>query len=188
MPPKGYQPEPMEKIDDGRYRDTDGQHLPRLRHHARPDALPRRNPTAYVPPTVESLQAEIDALDERAAGRPQRLALGAGAPRREGDEEARTSSCCSAATSAWPALRRDRGGGLDEPGAAARDLPQDRRVAAASACCARSQLYAQLGVDGIMPCGDLGSSTGLHGQPARSTARWSTPGTRRSATRRTGRA
>ena len=67
VPPKGYQPQPMEKLDDETYRDTNGD-LYRVSATTH-DLMPyQRNTAAYVPPTLASLQEQIDRLDEEPVG------------------------------------------------------------------------------------------------------------------------
>ncbi len=61
MPPAGYQPTPMEKLAEGVYRNEQGDiyHVSATTH----DLMPyQRNVAAYVPPTLRSLQEEIDRL------------------------------------------------------------------------------------------------------------------------------
>ena len=82
VPPKGYQPQLMEKLDEETYRDEHGNlHRVSATTH---DLMPyKRNTENYVPSTLESLQEEIDRLEERADSNedpfyspPPRLILG----------------------------------------------------------------------------------------------------------------
>ena len=63
VPPRSYRPEPMEKIDESTYRDTNGSiyHVSSTTHDLRPWKV---NTDNYVAPTVESLQEQIDRLDD----------------------------------------------------------------------------------------------------------------------------
>jgi len=163
VPPKGYRPKPMEQLDDETYRDGAGNiyRVSATTH----DLMPyKRNTAGYVAPTVESLQAEIDALDDAPPGDPNdscwELVHHAVAEMKDthfillmvGD----VGFPCFGATEeeGWMNL-------LLEPEVCGRLAElRGRQIVR------QVQLYAQLGVDGIMPCGDLGSSTGLMASPA----------------------
>ena len=64
VPPVGHQPAPMEQIDEITYRNEKGDlyHISATTH----DLMPYwRNPDAYVAPTLESVQEQIDRLLKR---------------------------------------------------------------------------------------------------------------------------
>ncbi|HUS91290.1 MAG TPA: hypothetical protein VM695_05535, partial [Phycisphaerae bacterium] len=69
VPPKDYRPEPMERLDEGVYRDKDGSiyHVSATTHDLRPWKL---NTAGYVPPTIDTLQERIDRLEDEAPGDP----------------------------------------------------------------------------------------------------------------------
>jgi uroporphyrinogen decarboxylase len=162
VPPKDYSPEPMEKIDEGVYRDAAGSifHVSATTHDLR---IFERNTSDYVPPTVESLQKQIDEFDPDAVGDPEDSCwefvhhvveeLGATHfvmlmcgdlewPRFGATEE-----------ESWMNL-------VTQPDVCAKIAELSRMQ-----LCREVELYAKLGVDGIMPCGDLVSSTGLMASP-----------------------
>ncbi len=160
--PKGYRPTPMEKLDDETYRDANGS-LYRVSATTH-DLMPYKpNTSNYVPPTVEGLQEQIDALDDSPAGDP-------------------SDSC-------WElvhhAVREMKGthfilllvGDLEFPRFGATEEESWMNLVEHPEICEKIaelrckqmirevRLHAQLGVDGIMPCGDLGSSTALMASP-----------------------
>ena len=162
VPPKDYRPDPMEKLDEGVYRDAGGNifHVSATTHDLR---IFERNTTDYVAPTVESLQERIDAFDETDIGDPddscwefvhhvvKELGQTHFVMLMSGDLE-------------WPrfgATEEESWMNLvTEPGTCAK-IAELRRME----LCREVELFAKLGVDGIMPCGDLGSSTGLMASP-----------------------
>ena len=82
VPPEEYRPEPMEKLDDVTYRDSNGDiyRVSATTH----DLMPyKRNTEDYVPPTVESVQAQIDRLTQQLAAREEVITIqGMGQPPR----------------------------------------------------------------------------------------------------------
>ncbi len=164
VPPKGHQPKPLEKVSDGVYRDTRGSiyHVSATTHDLRMHTpVPRDD---YTPPTVESVQQQIDEFDDDDVGDPN------------GSEwefvhhvvrEMKDTHFIMLMSDdlSWPSF-----------GKTEEDVwmnlvlePEISRKLAELKCkqLIRSvKLYAQLGVDGIMPCGDLGSSTSLMASPA----------------------
>jgi uroporphyrinogen decarboxylase len=129
------------------------------------DLMPyRRNTDNYVPPTVASIQQQIDRLDEETEGDPNdscwelaRHLVGEFADTHYvvllcGDLE-------------WP-----RFGATEEESWMNLLLQPDvcRKVAElrGKRLVREVRLHAQFGVDAIMPCGDLGSSTALMASPS----------------------
>ena len=153
--------EPMEEIDEETYRDADGN-IFRLARSCW--LLPyERNRDAYVPPTVESVQEEIDELEAQ----PEE---DISSPRWEIH---RTIVEKMKATHFLVAL----GGGLEFPRFGCDwteawmnllDYP-DVCMKLNELRCKQSlrlfRAYAALGLDGVIPCGDLGTSQGLSASP-----------------------
>ena len=162
VPPKGYQPRPMEKIDDGTYRDQGGNiyQVSSTTH----DLMPyKRNTEGWRPPTLEGLQEAIDGVDEQPIGDPEdsRWEFVHHVVKELGETHFVLLMCGDLGWPGFGATEEDRWVSLLlEPEicrkqAELRGKQMQREV----------QLYAQLGVDGVMPCGDLGSSTGLLASP-----------------------
>ncbi len=162
VPPKGHHPAAMEKIADDTYRDTQGRifQVSSTTHDLMP--VKRENPN-YTPPTLESLQERIDRLDEQPLGNPQ-------------------AACWEFVHHVVKELKDTHFimlmcGDVSWPGFGANEEEQYMNLLLEPEICRKLaelrgkqlvrevQLYAQLGVDGIMPCGDLGSSTGLLASP-----------------------
>jgi uroporphyrinogen decarboxylase len=162
VPPKGYHPKAMEPLDEETYRDENGN-LYRLSATTH-DLMPyKRNTEAYVPPTLESLQEEIDILEEQPLGDPNdsRWELVRHAVREMKDTHFILLLC----------------GDLGFPGFGATEEEFWMNLILQPEICKKIaelhgkrlvrevKLIAQLGVDGIMPPGDLGSSTSLLASP-----------------------
>lgn len=162
VPGKGYAPKPMERLDEVTYRDSGGS-LYRVSSTTH-DLMPYKiNTEGYQPPTLEGLQAQIDALDD------------APPPTADGSEWelVRHAVAEMGDTHFIMALTGD----LSFPGFGATEEDQWVSLLTDPEICAKIaelhgkhlirgvQVYAQLGVDGIMPAGDLGSSTGLLASP-----------------------
>ena len=162
VPAKGYHPKPMEKVNDETYRDEQGNlfQVSSTTH----DLMPCwRNTAGYKPPTLASIQEQIDKLDSQPLGDPS--------------------------DSQWEAVHHAVGkmkkthfillmvGDLGFPGFGATEEDFWMSLVLEPEICRKLaelrgrqmlrevRLHAQLGVDGIMPCGDLGSSTGLMASP-----------------------
>lgn len=162
VPPEGYHPAPLEKVDDVTYRDGGGNvyRVSSTTH----DLMPlKRNVDAYKPPTVEGIQEAIDRLDAEPLPDPN--------------------------ASQWELVRHAVAemkdthfvmvtvGDVGFPGFGATEEDQWMNLVLYPEICEKLgelqgkrivrevQLYAALGVDGIMPCGDLGSNTGLMASP-----------------------
>ena len=162
VPPKGHHPKPMEKLDEETYRDGGGNiyRVSATTH----DLMPyKRNTEGYVPPTIEGLQEQIDKLEEQPLGDPN--------------------------DSSWEfvhhAVKEMKDthfimvfcGDLGFPGFGATEEESWMNLVLQPEICKKIaelqgkrmvrevRLLAQLNVDGIMPAGDLGSSTGLLASP-----------------------
>lgn len=162
VPPKDYHPEPMEKVDEETYRDKEGHlyHVSSTTH----DLMPyKRNVEAYVPPTLESLQEEIDHLEEEPVGEPgdSEWELVRHAVAEMGDTHFVLLLCGDVAFPGFGATEEEFWMNLLLEPEICRKLAelQGKRL------LRQIPLFAQLGVDGIMPCGDLGSSTGMLASP-----------------------
>ncbi len=162
VPPAGYRPEPMEQLDSETFRDRDGN-LFRVSATTH-DLMPFwRNPATYRPPTLESLQAQIDALEDEPLPDPQDSQW----------EVVRHAVAEMKATHFILAFCSD----LGFPGFGATDEEAYMSLLLAPEICRKIAelqgrrmvrevpVFAALGVDGIMPPGDLGSSTGLLASP-----------------------
>ena len=162
VPGKGHHPKAMEKLDGETYRDGHGNvyRVSATTH----DLMPyKRNTEGYRPPTLEGLQEQIDKVDEQPLGDPN--------------------------DSAWEFVHHAvkemkdthfimlTAGDLAFPGFGATEEESWMNLLLQPEICRKIAelqgkrlihqvpFYAQLGVDGIMPCGDLGSSTGLLASP-----------------------
>ena len=162
VPPKGYHPAPLAQVDEVTYRDEKGN-LFRVSSTTH-DLMPyRKNTEAYVPPTVEGLQEQIDRLDEQPLGDPDDSSWEVvhHAVAEMADTHFIMLMCGDVAFPGFGATEEDFWMNLVLQ-------PEICRKLAELHCKQRVRevrLFAQLGVDGIMPCGDLGSSTGLLASP-----------------------
>lgn len=162
VPPKGHRPKPMKKLDDETYEDEGGNiHRISATTH---DLMPyKRNTKNYKPPTLAGLQQSIDKLDSQPLGDPN-------------------DSCWEFVHHAIKEMKKTHFillmvGDLEFPGFGATEEDRWMSLLEQPEICAKIAelhgrqilrevpLYAKLGVDGIMPCGDLGSSTGLMASP-----------------------
>ena len=162
VPPKGYQPQPLEKLDEETYRDENG-HLYRVSATTH-DLMPyQRNVESYVPPTLEGLQDEIDRLDEEPNGDPDdsRWEFVRHAVKEMGDTHFIMLLCGDVAFPGFGATEEEFWMNLLLQPEVCNKIAelQGKRL------LRQVPLFAQLGVDGIMPCGDLGSSTGMLASP-----------------------
>jgi uroporphyrinogen decarboxylase len=162
VPSKGYHPKPMEKLDDVTYHDGHGN-IYRVSSTTH-DLMPyKRNTEGYVPPTIESLQEQIDRVEEQPIGDPNDSSweLVHHAVKEMKDTHFIMVMC----------------GDIGFPGFGATEEESWMNLILQPEICKKIAelhgkqlihqipLYAQLGADGIMPCGDLGSSTGLLASP-----------------------
>ena len=162
VPPKDYRPEPMERLDEETYRDEEGHlyHVSSTTH----DLMPyKRNVEAYVPPTLESVQEEIDRLEEEPVGKPtdSEWEFVRHAVAEMGDTHFVMLLCGDVAFPGFGATEEEFWMNLLlEP-----EICQKIAERQGKRLLRQIPLFAQLGVDGIMPCGDLGSSAGMLASP-----------------------
>ena len=162
VPPKGYQPLPMEKLDEATYRNENGDlyHVSSTTHDV---MLYERNIESYVPPTLDSLQEEIDRLDSEPAGDPNdsRWEFVHHAVQEMGDTHFIMLLCGDVGFPGFGATEQEFWMNLLlEPEICHKVAElQGKRL------LRQVPLFSQLGVDGIMPCGDLGSSTSMLASP-----------------------
>jgi len=162
VPPKDHRPTPMQKLDDVTYRDANGD-IYRVSSTTH-DLMPyERNVKAYVPPTVESIQKQIDNLDSE----PLEAEDSSWELVRHAVSEMKATHFILVLTGdiSWPlfgATEEEKWMNLLlEPEVCRKLAELDARRAIREV-----KLCAALGVDGISPCGDLGSSTALMASPA----------------------
>jgi len=162
VPPKGYQPRPMDPVDDITYRDEKGN-LWRVSATTF-DLMPYKwNTDNYVEPTLDGLQTEIDALEDEPLGDPEdsRWELVHHARREMQDTH---FILLLGDDMEWP-----RFGRTDEESwmNLVREPEMCRKVAELQGrkLLRQVRMFAKLGVDGVMPCGDLGSSTAMMASP-----------------------
>jgi hypothetical protein len=162
VPPKGYSPEPMEKLDEVTYRDHQG-HIYRISATTH-DLMPyERNVESYVPPTLEGLREQIDTLEDQPTGSPDdsQWEFVRHAVQEMGDTHFVMLLCGDVGFPGFGATEEEFWMNLllePEICTTLAELQGKRLLR-------QIPLWAQLGVDGIMPCGDLGSSTGLLASP-----------------------
>ena len=162
VPGKGYHPKALEKLSGDTYRDEQGSIL--KVSSTTHDLMPyQRNTSGYVPPTLTGLQEQIDKLGEQPDGDPQ-------------------DSCWELVHHAVKEMKKTHFimllcGDVDFPGFGATEEEFWMNLLLEPEICRKiaelrgkqviksMKLFARLGVDGIMPCGDLGSSTGLMASP-----------------------
>ena len=162
VPAKDYRPKPMEKLDDITYRDDAGNifHVSATTH----DLMPyKRNTANYKPPTLEGIQEQIDKLDEQPLGDPNddcwelvRHVIK--------EMKATHFIMLKVGDLQWPIF-----GDTEEEGwmnlVLEPEITRKLCELRGKQMLREVRLHARLGVDGIMPCGDLGSSTGLMASP-----------------------
>lgn len=163
MPRREDDPEPMTQIDAETYQDKDGNlyRVSTVTHRLMPY---KRRTDDYVAPTLESLQEKIDALEDEPIGDPHdsKWDLVHHIVREMKDTH---YILLLTGDLAWPVF-----GATDEEQWMSLVLYPDicRKIAELRGrqMLREVELYAQLGVDGLMPAGDLGSSTNLMASPA----------------------
>ncbi len=161
VPSKDYRPEPMQKIDDETYKDEKGNiyRVSATTHDLMPFEM---NRDAYVPPTLEGLEKATAKVDQEPLdpdGSQWELV------RHAVKEMKKTHFIMTfCADIGWPWF-----GATDEDQFVSllTDPEICRKIAELEGRRAirEVQLYATLGVDGIMPPGDLGSSSGMLASP-----------------------
>jgi len=162
VPPRDHRPDPMEKLDEETYRDKGGNiyRVSATTH----DLMPyQRNTEAYVAPTLESVQEQIDALDDEPLGDPDdsRWELVHHAVKEMKDTHFIMLMCGDVGFPGFGATEEESWMSLILQPEICRKIGelQGKRI------IREVKFQAQLGVDGIMPCGDLGSSTGMLASP-----------------------
>jgi len=162
MPPKGYRPAPLEKVDEVTYRNEAGDlyRISSTTHDLRPFKI---NQPPMEPPKIEDLEAELERAESEKVAYP--------------DE------------SVWELVRHAIGemgeshfimlltGDIEFPSFGHTDEERYMNLALYPQQCALItkiagtrllkglDIYRDIGVNGIMPCGDLGSTTGLMASP-----------------------
>ena len=162
VPPKGHHPQPMEKLDEKTYRDEHG-HVYRISSTTH-DLMPyRKNTEAYIPPTLEDLQERIDRLDEEPPVDPDDSCweLVHHAVKEMGDTHFILLLCGDLEFPRFGATEEESWMNLVLHPEICNKIAELR----GKQLVREVQLFAQLGVDGIMPCGDVGSSTSLMANP-----------------------
>jgi len=163
VPPKGYKPEPMEKLDEETYRDGRGNiyRVSAITH----DLMPyKRNTEGYVPPTIEGLQEQIDKLDEQPPGDPDDSSweFVRHAVKEMKDTHFIMVLCGDLGFPTFGATEQESWMNLLLEPEICKKIAELR----GKRLVREVKVYAQLGADGIMPPGDLGSSTALLASPA----------------------
>ena len=161
--PKDYRPTPMKRIDEETYEDGNGDiyHVSVATGDLR--LFKKVAPTDYTPPTLERVQAEIDAIDDEPLPGPDddRYEVVRHAVEKMGDTHfvlmlagglgwpwfGETEEDCYMNIVLEPEICKKLG-----------EL-QGRRI------LRQLPVLAQLGIDGIMPCEDLGTSANLMASP-----------------------
>ena len=162
VPPKDFRPEPFEKIDDVTYRDEHGS-LYRISATTHDLMTYQVNLPPVEPPTIESLETQLEEAVREPVTAPDESVweLVRHAVREMGD------------THFIMVMAGDIGfasfGHTDEERFLNLALyPQQCALLTkihGTRLLKEMDVYRGLGVDGLMPCGDLGSSTGLLASP-----------------------
>jgi uroporphyrinogen decarboxylase len=161
VPPKNYAPKPYEKIGPEAYKDEQGNiwHVSATTHALMPYQM---NTDHYVEPTVQSVQEKIDAFNW--------------------DEPIADDSCWDLTRHVVKEMKKTHFvmqlcGDLEWPRfGRTEEESWMNLVLKPDVCMKLAELrqmelvrevrtYAKLGVDGVMPCGDLGSSHALMASP-----------------------
>lgn len=173
VPPKGYKPQPLEKLSDDTYRDKRGN-LYRVSSTTH-DLMMWQKADAgdYVMPTVEGLQQKIDEMESRPRHDPRdshwpwdpndsQWEYVRHAVKEVGQTHFIALLCGDTEFPRFGPTEEDSWMNLvTYPEIAAKLAEYDgKRI------IRQLDTYAKLGVDAVMPCGDLGSSTGLMANPA----------------------
>lgn len=162
VPPAGHPPEPMEKLDEETYRDAQGNlhRVSAATHRLMPYKKHTEN---YVPPTVESLQAQIDRLDHRPLGDPDdsRWELVRHLVKEMKDTHFVVLLCGDLEFPRFGATEEESWMNLLLQPEVCKKIAELR----GRQMLREVRVLAQFGVDGIMPSGDLGSSTSLMASP-----------------------
>ena len=165
VPPKGYHPKPMEKLNEDTYRDGRGNihRISSVTHDLMPFERNTQNKAGYKPPTLEGLQEQIGRVEEQPIGDPNDSSweFVHHVVKEMKDTHFIMLMCGDVSFPCFGATEEESWMNLVLQPEICKKIAelQGRRL------IHQVPLYAQLGVDGIMPCGDLGSSTGLLASP-----------------------
>lgn len=162
VPPKGHHPKALEKLDEETYRDEPGN-IYRVSAATGDLRLFKPVPRKYTPPTLEGLQEQIDKLDDQPLGdiNDSSWEFVHHAVKEMKDTHFIMLMCGDIGFPGFGANENEFWMNLLlEPEICKKiaELQGKRMIREVS-------LLAQSGADGIMPCGDLGSSTGLLASP-----------------------
>jgi len=163
VPPGDYRPEPMEKLDAVTYRDTNGD-LYRVSATTH-DLMPyRRNTASYVAPTVESVQGQIDHLADEPPGDPNDSCweLAHHLVEEFADTHYVVMLCSDLEFPRFGATEEESWMNLILQPEVCKKIAELRGMV----LLRQVRTLAQMGVDAIMPSGDLGSSTALMASPS----------------------
>ncbi len=162
VPAKGYHPEAMEKLDHETYKDKRGN-IFRVSAITGDLRLFKRVVEKYTPPTLEGIQEQIDKVDDQPLGDPNDSSweFVHHAVKEMKDTHFIMLMAGDIAFPGFGATEEEQWMSLLEEPEICRKLAE----LSGKRLVRQAGLYAQLGVDGIMPCGDLGSSTGLLASP-----------------------
>ena len=161
FPEKGETIPPLEKISENEYRNKTGDIL---RVSGSCWLLPyKQNPAAYIPPTIDSIQTQIDEIK---AEPPEDISSSKWEVHRYIIDKMKSTHFVAAL-----------GGGLGFPRFGCDDEAKWISMIEHPEICAKLaelhfhhsirliQTYAALGLDGFIPCGDLGNSKNLDASP-----------------------
>lgn len=163
VPPKDHQPEPMEKVDDATYRNKNGA-LYRISSTTHDLMMWKPSRSNYVPPTIESLEKEIDELEAMPPEDPNDSKWEL--VHHIVDEMKATHFIALMGPDvAFPIFGATEEEGwmnlILEP-----EICRKKAELQGKRLLRTLDVQAKLGVDAIVPCGDLGSSTNLMASPA----------------------
>jgi len=165
VPPKGHHPDPLEQVDEVTYRNQAGDllRISATTHDLMPYKVSDERIKAFKPPTVEGIQQQIDRLDEQPLGNPNgsEWEFVHHAVKEMKDTHFIMVMCGDVGFPVFGPTEEERWMSL----ALYPDVCKKLAELRGRQVVREVQLYAQLGVDGIMPCGDLGSSTALMASP-----------------------
>ena len=162
VPPKGHRPAALEKVDDETYRSPNGDiyRISATTHDLMPYQISR--PPAQ-PPKIEDLEAQLDRVQTEALAQPDESEweLVRHAVREMGETHFIMVFTGDISFASFGHTEEDRLMNLalyPEQCALLAKIAGTRLVKSLD-------IYRGLGADGLMPCGDLGSSTGLLASP-----------------------
>ena len=160
--PKGSHPDPLEKIDDETYRAPNGDIL-RISATTHDLMVFKVNRPPVEPPKIEDLEAQLEQAEKEEAGRPDESEweLVRHAVKEMGDTHFIMVMAGDVGFTSFGHTDEERLMNLalyPEESALLTKIAGTRAVRSLD-------IYRVLGVDGVMPCGDLGSSTGMMASP-----------------------